>query len=355
MDIAPLRGKICKKQVPIGVYGDKMIITSSMVNKKVPKKDIRKTNTTEKGSLESPKAEVMLPAKSKEQRPALKTPLEKYMQEVLRYPLLSAEEEYSLAVKHFDHEDREAAHRLVTSNLRLVVKIANEFRRARLSLLDLIQEGNYGLMKAVKKFNPYKGVKLSSYSAWWIKAYILKFLMDNKSQVKIGTTAAQRKLFYNLQKETTKLLREYETVTPKLLAERLDVKESEVYEMQGRLSGGDISLDAPMRTADGDDGDTRGSLLASEEVAIEENVAKNQIADLFSDHLKEFKKSLKGRDLEIFELRILAEDPLTLREIGEKFGVTRERARQLEARIIKNLKRFVEEEGILGIEDKPDI
>jgi RNA polymerase sigma-32 factor len=288
-----------------------------------------------------------LPARTGETRPALKSPLEKYMQEVSRYPLMTQDEEFKAAVAHYDNQDREAAHRLVTANLRLVVKIAHDFRRARLSILDLIQEGNYGLMKAVQKYNPYKGVKLSSYAAWWIKAYILKYLMDNKSQVKMGTTAAQRKLFYNLQKETQRLLQKYETVTPRLLADSLDVKESEVVEMQKRLGSPDVSMDAPIKNSDGSAGETRANLIPDQTVSIEEGVSQSQVAEIFSEHLSAFEQTLKGRDLQIFKERILSENPKTLREIGEGLGVTRERARQLESRIIKNLKKFVEEDGRL--------
>ncbi|MCX6127748.1 MAG: sigma-70 family RNA polymerase sigma factor, partial [Proteobacteria bacterium] len=147
-----------------------------------------------------------LPTPKASQAVSRLSPLQIYLKEISRYPLLSQEEESDIARKHFEEGDIAAAHRLVTSNLRLVVKIANDFRQAQTNLLDLIQEGNYGLMQAVKKFNPYKGVKLSSYAAWWIRAYILKFIMDNKSQVKIGTTAAQRKLFFNLRREMDKLL-----------------------------------------------------------------------------------------------------------------------------------------------------
>jgi len=293
------------------------------------------------------KAPANLPVRARESRPALKSPLDKYMEEVSRYPLLSAEEELKAAIAHYDKQDREAAHRLVTANLRLVVKIAHDFRRARLSVLDLIQEGNYGLMKAVQKYNPYKGVKLSSYAAWWIKAYILKFLMDNKSQVKMGTTAAQRKLFYNLSKETERLLQKYERVTPKLLADSLDVKESEVVEMQKRLQSPDVSMDAPIKASDGSDGETRANLIPDDSISIEEDLSQSQIAEIFSEHISAFQETLKGRDLQIFKERVLAEQPKTLREIGEELGVTRERARQLEARIIKNLKKFVEEDGRL--------
>ena len=160
------------------------------------------------------------------------SPLQLYLQEIAKYPLLDPEEEFELAKKHYEKNDIQAAHRLITSNLRLVVKIANDFRRAQVNLLDLVQEGTLGLMQAVKKFNPYRGVKLSSYAAWWIRAYILKYLLDNQGQVKIATTATQRKLFYNLQKETDRLLAEGEEVDAKLIAESLKVPERDVFHIE---------------------------------------------------------------------------------------------------------------------------
>lgn len=278
------------------------------------------------------------------------SPLQLYLQEIAVYPLLSPEEEFEYAKRHFDDEDVSAAHRLVTSNLRLVVKIANDFRQAQMNFLDLIQEGNYGLMQAVKKFNPYKGVKLSSYAAWWIRAYILKYIMDNKSQVKIGTTAAQRKLFFNLRKEADRLLAEYDKVDTKLLAESLDVKEKDVIEMQMRLNAPDFSLDAPLNSQS-DDGDapSRGSLIPSSLPSIEDDLASRELSQIFGEHLEEFKATLKGRDIQIFEDRIINERPMTLQEIGDKYQISRERARQIEARIIKNLKKFVKDKGVIDI------
>lgn len=278
------------------------------------------------------------------------SPLQMYLREVAKYPLLSPEEEYDYAKKHYDEDDVSAAHRLVTSNLRLVVKIANDFRQAQVNLLDLIQEGNYGLMQAVKKFNPYKGVKLSSYAAWWIRAYILKYIMDNKSQVKIGTTAAQRKLFFNLKKEADRLLTEYDAVDTKMLAESLDVKEKEVIEMQMRLSAPDYSLDAPIRQDEDGAELTRGSVLSADEASVEEEIEAEQIRSIFSEHLQDFEKTLKGRDLEIFRERMLAEEPITLQEIGNRYSITRERARQIEAKILKNLRKFVDAKGIIDID-----
>lgn len=264
--------------------------------------------------------------------------------------MLSPEEEYELAVKHFDEGDIPSAHRLVTSNLRLVVKIANDFRQAHINMLDLIQEGNAGLMQAVKKFNPYKGVKLSTYAAWWIKAYILKHIMDNKSQVKIGTTAAQRKLFFNLKKEAEKLLKEYDHIDTKLLAESLDVREKDVIEMQKRLSAPDLSLDAPLRSDNVNDHATRGSIIPADIEAADEAMANREIRELFSEYLEEFKATLKERDLEIFNDRLLAENPLTLQEIGDRYGISRERARQIEARIIKSLRTFVDDKGVIDVD-----
>ena len=288
-----------------------------------------------------------LPTLRAEQSVAKLTPLQLYLKEIARYPLLSPEEELDNAQRQFEEGDIAAAHRLVTSNLRLVVKIANDFRQAQTNLLDLIQEGNYGLMQAVKKFNPYKGVKLSSYAAWWIRAYILKYIMDNKSQVKIGTTAAQRKLFFNLRKEIDRLLAEYDHVDTKMLAESLNVREKDVIDMQMRLGSPDYSLDAPVGD---EDGETRGAQLSVPQDSAEDTFAVEEIRAHFADHIEEFRKTLKGRDIEIFEDRIMSETPLTLQEIGDRYKITRERARQLEAKVISRLRAFVKDQGIIDID-----
>ncbi len=291
-----------------------------------------------------------LPTSKASQAVSKLSPLQLYLQEISKYSLLTPEEELEFARKHFEEGDIAAAHRLVTSNLRLVVKIANDFRQAQANLLDLIQEGNYGLMQAVKKFNPYKGVKLSSYAAWWIRAYILKFIMDNKSQVKIGTTAAQRKLFFNLRREMDKLLAEYDHVDTKLLAQNLDVREKDVIDMQMRLNGPDYSLDAPVGADDDGEGVTRGSMLRNHDPSVEDVLANDEIRNLFGEQLQSFRLTLKGRDLEIFDERIMNESPITLQEIGDRYGISRERARQIEARIISNLKNFVKDKGIIDLD-----
>ena len=262
-------------------------------------------------------------------------PLARYMQEVSRHPVLSREQEHELAVQYRETGDLDAAYRLVASNLRLVVKIAYEYRRAAFSILDLIQEGNVGLMHAVKKYDPYKGVKLSSYAAWWIRAYILRFVMDNWRMVKLGTTQAQRKLFFNLRKEQQKLAAEGYEAGPKLLAERLDVTEQEVEEMDRRLSGDETSLDMPVGE---DGGSTVGDRLSGHGAGAEESLGDAELKAVLRRHLEGFAKTLEGKEKYIFEHRLMSDEPLTLQEIGDKFGISRERARQLEARMVKRLR-----------------
>jgi RNA polymerase sigma-32 factor len=275
-------------------------------------------------------------------------PLQRYLMEIRQYELLTKEEEYQLAVKYRDEKDPEAAYKLVTSNLRLVVKIALEFHRAWvMNVLDLIQEGNIGLMQAVKKFDPYQGVRLSSYASFWIRAYILKFILDNWRLVKIGTTQAQRKLFFNLQKEKAKLEALGYSAGPKQLAESIGVKEKEVVQMDQRMSSWEASLDAPLR------GDTERSLmdfLPEKKVLPDKKLADDEIKSLINQKLQEFKKTLKDKELDIYQNRLLAENPVTLQEIGNQYGITRERARQIEARLLRKIKDFLEKE-IPGIED----
>jgi RNA polymerase sigma-32 factor len=269
------------------------------------------------------------------------SPLQRYLSEIRRYPLLTREEERSIATEAFEKQDPKAKSRLVTANLRLVVKIAMEYRRAYSQILDLIQEGNAGLIQAVNKFNPYRGVKLSTYSAWWIRAYILKFLMDNKSLVRMGTTDAQRKLFFRLRGEAERLYAQTQKFDTLLLAERLGVKEADVIEMHQRLSKSDMSLDQTV----GDDSDTRHvDVLASDQESSYDSLERQQLLKILNSKINEVERELNERDLYIFRNRILADDPVTLQEVGEKYGVTRERARQLEVRLLKKVKeKFIEE------------
>lgn len=267
-------------------------------------------------------------------------PLEAYMRDVQRYKLLTAEEEHDAAVKYFKDGDLEAAARLVTANLRLVVKIAYDYRRAHRQIPDLIQEGNVGLMQAVKKYDPYKGVKLSTYAAWWIRAYILRFILNNARLVKLGTTQAQRKLFFNLQKEKAKLSAMGIEATPEVIAERLDVTADEVVQMDRRLAAGDASLDSPLRSGE-DNAPSRIETLSSDSARIDDVLADNEMHALFRERIAEFGKTLTGKDRRIFDARMLTEEPLTLQQLGEEFGVSRERVRQLEKRLHGKLRDFL--------------
>jgi RNA polymerase sigma-32 factor len=276
---------------------------------------------------------------------ARRDPMAAYMSETRRYPLLTPEEEHALAVKLVEHGDTAAARKLIEANLRLVVKIAYEYRRAHRNLLDLVQEGNIGLIQAVSKFDPYRGVKLSSYAAFWIRAYILKFILNNWRLVKIGTTQAQRKLFFNLRKEREKLEQLGFQPTTALLAEKLDVPEKEVIEMERRLSAPEASLDAPMGGGGDDEGTrTRLDYLPSEDDRPDRAVAQSEFSQLLKGKLEAFAQTLQGREQTIFRERWLTEEPLTLQEIGDRYNVSRERARQLEKRMLDRLKKYLEAE-----------
>jgi len=275
---------------------------------------------------------------------AKRDPMAAYMRETRRYPLLTPEEEKELAVRLVEHGDSKAARRLIEANLRLVVKIAYEYRRAHKNLLDLVQEGNIGLIQAVSKFDPYRGVKLSSYAAFWIRAYILKFILNNWRLVKIGTTQAQRKLFFNLRKEREKLEQLGFQPTSALLAEKLDVPEKEVIEMERRLAAPEASLDAPLGSGDDDGMRTRLDFLPSEEARPDRAVAQSEFSELLRGKLEAFAQTLQGREQTIFRERWLTEDPLTLQEIGDRYQVSRERARQLEKRMLDRLKKYLEAE-----------
>jgi RNA polymerase sigma-32 factor len=269
-------------------------------------------------------------------------PLQRYLTEISQYRLLTRDEERALAKRVQEGGDEEAAYVLVTANLRLVVKIALEFQRVWMqNLLDLIQEGNIGLMQAVTKFDPYKNVKFSYYASFWIKAYILKFIMDNWRLVKIGTTQGQRKLFFKLKKEKQKLIDLGFDPKPKLLSQRLGVSEKEIVDMDQRLDGWDVSLDAPLK----EDSDTeRIEFLNTETESTEDRVAKKEMENLLHNKIAEFRKKLNKRELEIFEQRIFSDSPVTLQEIGDRYKISRERVRQVEKAIVKKMREFFKKE-----------
>ena len=270
-------------------------------------------------------------------------PLQRYLSEISRYRLLTREEEVELGRRVQEEGDMEAAYQLVTSNLRLVVKIALEFQRVWMqNLLDLIQEGNIGLMQAVKKFDPYKNVKFSYYASFWIKAYILKFFMDNWRLVKIGTTQGQRKLFFKLKKEKQHLIELGFDPKPKLLSQRLGVSEREIIDMDQRLDGWDVSLDSPVKEGS----DTERIEFVSEEgtASAEDRVAKKQLEELLHHKVAEFREQMTERELEIFDQRIFSDTPVTLQEIGDRYGISRERVRQIEKNVIKKMRDFFKSE-----------
>ncbi len=272
-------------------------------------------------------------------------PLSAYLREVPRHPLLSPEETQTLAQKFVSTQDANTAARLVTANLRLVVKIAYEYRRAYKNIMDLIQEGNIGLMQAVKRYDPYRGVKLSSYAAWWIRAYILRFILNNSRLVKLGTTQAQRKLFFNLRKKRAELVALGIDPTHAEIAKRLNVPENEVAEMDVRLQASEKSLDAPIGDGEGRATarvDTIPSLVDGPETLI----ADTELQGLLKEKLDAFRGTLSGKDKElaIFDERLVADEPLTLQELGDRFGISRERVRQLEQRLTGRLREFLREE-----------
>ncbi len=273
------------------------------------------------------------------------SPLQQYLNTVKVHPLLSREEESDLAVRLYEKGDMLAAERLVLGNLRLVVKIALEYNRHWQDLLDLIQEGNLGLVQAVKKFDPYRETRFSTYASFWIRAYILKFLMENYRLIKIGTTQAQRRLFFNLRKEKDRLEAFGFKPAPAMLAKSLDVKESEVMEMERRLAGTEDSLEKPV-TEDGEQ--TLEAVLADQGPGVDTLLAEEEFEGMVRDKLKEFRETLKGPDRKkeafIFDRRIMSEEPLTLKEVGDHFSVSRERVRQIESRLLKKLREFLQEE-----------
>jgi RNA polymerase sigma-32 factor len=280
-------------------------------------------------------------------------PLLAYLAELRKYSVLDPEEQHRLAIQFKETGDLAIAKKLVTTNLRLVVKIALEYRSAYSNVLDLIQEGNVGLMKAVSNYDPYKGTRLSYYASWWIRSYILKFLLDNFRLVKVGTTQAQKKLFYNLVRERDRLEAQGIQAGTKLLADQLNVKEKEVQEMSLRLSsrGGETSIDQP--AGDGEDRSPRDSLV-DPAMPVDEALAQRQLQGILADHIGSFVQSLNEKERIIFQERMMSEDPKTLQEVADQFGITRERARQIESKVVEKLRKHMSQH-IDGMEFTPEV
>jgi len=269
------------------------------------------------------------------------TALQQYLAEIRRHPFLTKEEELRLFEEYRAHGDRDAAVKLIMANLRVSVSIASEYLHTGADHMDLIQEGNVGLMHAIKKFDPAKNVRFYAYAAWWSRAYILRYLLNTYRLVKIGTTQDQRKLFYNLKKEKAKLEREGFAPDTKLLADRLNVRERDIIEMDQRLGNWELSLDQPL----GDNQDSSlFDVIPSQQVPADEQLGQEQLLKLFRTKLAEFTKTLEERDEDILRNRILSDNPLTLDDLGAKYGITKERTRQLEARIIKRLRDYIKQD-----------
>ncbi len=267
-------------------------------------------------------------------------PFRRYMAEIAKYPPLTREEERDLARRYRDTGDREALFRLVTANLMLVVRVARSFRRAARNLLDLIQEGNVGLLQAIDRFDPEMGARLPTYAAWWVRAYMVKFLLDNVRLVRVGTTNARRKLLRNLQKEKARLESQGYDAEPKLLAEHFGVSEQDVRDVQAALDSRDVYLDAPV----GEEGRSRTELLPANHPSVEEQVSRKELQERAEEVIARFREGLSEREQVILDRRILADQPLTLQALGDRFGTTREAARQAEARLMKRLKEYVKQE-----------
>jgi RNA polymerase sigma-32 factor len=268
--------------------------------------------------------------------------LTRYLEEIRRFPMLEPQEEYMLAKSWREHGDRAAAHRLVTSHLRLVAKIAMGYRGYGLPISEVISEGNVGLMQAVKRFEPEKGFRLATYAMWWIKAAIQEYILRSWSLVKMGTTANQKKLFFNLRKAKSRISAlEEGDMRPdqvKLIAKRLGVTEQDVVDMNRRL-GGDVSLNAPIRE-EGDSGEWQ-DWLVDNSVSQESRLAESEEADNRRKALGEALTVLNDRERRIFEARRLADDPITLEQLAEEFGVSRERVRQIEVRAFEKVQKAV--------------
>lgn len=266
--------------------------------------------------------------------------LSRYLAEIRSYAVLTREEEHEIALRYFHDGDSDAAVQLVTANLRLVVIVAREYQRAFHNLLDLIQEGNVGLLEAVKQFDPYRGVRFPSYAVWWIRAYVIRYVMNNFRLVKVGTTQAQRRLFFNLKKEKARLEALGFTPSAREIAETLGVKEREVIEMDQRLAtSSEVSTETPLGHGDG--AGTMLDLLPGPSHSAEHDVSEGEFYALMKEKIEEFGAGLKGREAEIYRERLVAEDPLTLQELGDRYNVSRERVRQMEVVVKKKLREYL--------------
>ena len=271
------------------------------------------------------------PTEPESETSEVRDPFTVYLHEVSKYHLMTREEEREMAQRVRREGDKDAGQRMVLANLRLVVKIALDYRN-HVNLLDLIQEGNVGLVRAVGKYDPERGTRFSTYASFWIRAYMLKYLMDSWSMVKIGTKDSQRKLFYSLNREKEKLERSGIIPSTEVLAGKLKVSSADIEDMEQRLYHGDVSLEAPQHG----DGDPLMDTIGSGE-DIEETLIEKDYTEMLHKKLGDFKKQLNEKECFILDNRIMAENPLTLKEIGERFNTSRESVRQIQVKISRNL------------------
>jgi RNA polymerase sigma-32 factor len=288
---------------------------------------------------ESSETSSRLPAPIQSRAVTSKDPITTYLQEIRKYPVLTREQEFELAKRYYETKDPAAAQALVTANLRFVVKVAAEYSKFGARLIDLVQEGNMGLMHAVRDFNPYKGVRLITYAVWWIRGYIQEYLMKQYSLVKIGTTQNQKKLFYRLQKEKEALDAMGEVPDMALIGSKLGIPEEEVKEMAQRLKGRDVSLNQTL------DDESKSSLLDFQKTDQDEPdvaLARREEIELLKDRLEKLRPQLSEREMILLNERLLADEPLTLQEIGEKYGITREAVRQMETRLLEKIRKSLQ-------------
>jgi RNA polymerase sigma-32 factor len=283
----------------------------------------------------------------------LREPLHIYLDEIRRYKLLSREVEVELAQRVKEHQDGDAVNSLVTSNLRLVVKIAMDLHRYwNKNMADLIQEGNLGLLQAARRFDPARGVKFSYYASFWIKAYMLKFIMDNWRLVKIGTTQSQRRLFFNLAKEKAKLRAGGFVPDAGVMAERLNVAEEEVTEMTQRLKSGEISLDMPVGESKTEN---YSAFLRDWDAGADQLLSGEQRRLVFVRKLNKFRERLTERESDILENRIMADTPLVLHKLGKKYNISKERVRQIQKGLVKSIREWSKKEIPNFEEDYSDL
>ncbi|WP_413582612.1 RNA polymerase sigma factor RpoD/SigA [Bdellovibrio sp. HCB288] len=335
------KDKIETKQVVAEIVDDESA-ESSMEHAEADKAYAVPSNEDDDVEILEPEPTSNLPSVDNSKAITSSDPLAIYLNEIRRYRVLTKEEEITLAKKYFETKDPEAAQALVKSNLRFVVKVAAEYSKFGAKMIDLIQEGNVGLMHAVREFNPYKGARLITYAVWWIKGYIQEYLMRQYSMVRIGTTQNQRKLFYQLQKEKNALDAMGIEPTTALISSRLGIPEDEVRDMAMRMTGRDVSLDKPV---DEDSGTSLGDLQKSpdNQAPLDEQLARQEQLEILKNKIEEIRPDLSDREKIILDERILNDEPLTLQEIGEKYGITREAVRQMEARLMKKIKAKMEE------------